>query len=129
MAGPTAPSGYRFSLSVFPASITTSSSASIDDGPPWTVYKRTAELIAQVQDAQGRPVENVPVVFEVAPEWQQDAEVIPSRVLTRQGRAQARFQSSLIGVVPVLARVENTTQQVTIAVSLPGDIRGSADGG
>jgi hypothetical protein len=69
------------------------------------------------------------VIFEVAPEWQQDAEVIPARMLTRQGRAQARFHSSSIGVVPVLARVENTAQQVTIAVSLPGGVSGSADGG
>jgi hypothetical protein len=43
MAGPTAPSGYRFSVMAFPASIL-SSAAAADNDPPWTVYERTADL-------------------------------------------------------------------------------------
>ena len=124
--GPTSPSGYVFSLTAFPPGIAKSSS--LDSSPDWSLYERSAELIVVVQDAQGQPVENVPVAFELPPAWEHDAEVTPSRTLTRHGRANARFQASIIGAVSVLARVENTTQQVTIAVSAPGSAGGNGGG-
>jgi hypothetical protein len=61
--GPTAPSGYVFSVIAFPSSILTSFPAS---------------LIVRVQDAQGRPVDGSLVAFQVAPSWAHAASVSPS---------------------------------------------------
>jgi hypothetical protein len=70
-------------------------------------------------------------VFQVDPAWAAVAEVVPSRVLTQRGRAQALFRAGLVGIVPVIARVEDTTEQITIAVSVPsgGVSAGGGDGG
>ena len=116
MVGPTAPSGYVFSVIVFPPSIT-HSSASFANDTPGMIYQRSAELLVHVQDAQGHSVDGIPVAFQVESSWVQDASVSPSRVLTQEGKALARFQADIIGNVHVMVRVENTTQQVLITVN------------
>ena len=122
MVGPTTPSGYGFSVIVFPPSITTASSSFANDTPRrvYGLYQRSAELIVQVQDAQGHAVDGVPVAFQVEPSWVQDASVSPSRILTQVGKAVARFRAYSLGIVHVMVRVENTTQQVVITVYSPG---------
>jgi hypothetical protein len=77
-------------------------------------------LVVKVQEAQGRPVDGVPVEFEVDPSWAGNASVSPPHVVTRQGKAQTLFQASLVGVVPVTVRVDGSTEKILFSVSLRG---------
>ena len=77
----------------------------------------TAELIVSVRNAQGQPVDNLPVTFQVEPGWAQNAAVFPQVVYTRQGRARALFQANTIGVVHVTVRVDNITQKARVTVA------------
>jgi hypothetical protein len=75
-----------------------------------------AALIASVHNAQGQPVDDVPVTFQVEPAWAQSASVSPQVAYTRQGMARALFQARTTGVVRVTVRVDNATQETRIRV-------------
>ena len=76
-----------------------------------------AELIVSVRNAQGQPVDNLPVTFQVEPGWAQSASISPQVAYTRQGRARALFQARTTGVVHVTVRVDNITQKAMITVA------------
>jgi len=118
--GPTTPSHYLFSLQ--------SSVSQIWLAPDYsalrTPFATRAELIVRVRNAEGQPVDGVPVVFAVATDWAPYASVTPQQTITRQGVARAIFSANTIGAVPVKAYVENMTQQIVIAVS---NVEGSSD--
>jgi hypothetical protein len=104
LVGPTASSGYFFAI------LRTS-----------TVLKGESEtLVVKVQDAQGRPVDGVPVEFEVEPAWTKNAAVSPPRAVTQQGKAQAVFQANQIGVVRVTVRVDGSAEDILFSVPTPG---------
>ena len=115
--GPTTPSHYVFSLQPSVSHIWLAPDYSVLRGP----FPTQAELIVRVHNAQGQPVNGVPVVFEVGSDWTSYASVTPPWTITQQGVARAIFRANTIGAIPVLAHVENLTQQTVIAVS-------SADG-
>jgi hypothetical protein len=103
--GPTASSGYFFTILTAPTALRGESIA----------------LVVKVQDAQGRPVDGVPVEFEVAPTWAGSASVSPPHVVTQQqGKAQTIFQANIVGVVPVTVRVDGSTEKILFSVSLRG---------
>jgi len=102
--GPTASSGYFFTILTAPTALRGESIA----------------LVVKVEEAQGRPVDGVPVEFEVAPTWAGNASVSPPHVVTQQGTAQTIFQASLVGVVPVTVRVDGGTVTILFSVSLRG---------
>ena len=113
LVGPTAGSGYVFSLQV--------SDAIVWLGPVKAAgaaqFPQVAVLIVRVQDAQGRPVDGVPVTFEVEPGWASSASLSPSQTTTRGGIARAIFsEPRTTGVVRVMARVDNMTAQATVTV-------------
>ncbi len=113
LIGPTIPSGYFFSLWVSDPEIwLLLEGSSLEEQFP-----RVAELTVRVQNAQGQPVDGVPVTFQVEPAWIQDASVIPQRAITRDGVAQAVFRADTTGVVRVVVRVDETTQETAIVVS------------
>ncbi len=122
--GPTAPSGYVFSLQAFPTEILRSISSIADSHT--SGGDKAANVVVRVRNRQGAAVDGIPVVFEVEPAWAQDATVTPTRAVTRQGEAHARFEARSVGVVRITARVEDTTQGISIAVSARG---GSPAGG
>jgi hypothetical protein len=99
--GPTT-SGYVFAL---------------NDPTPFIILGGAAELIVSVHNAQGQPVANLPVTFQVEPGWAQSASVFPQVAYTRQGIARALFQARTIGVVHVTVQVDNTTQEARITVA------------
>src|SRR5712691_13323879 len=108
LVGPTPGAGYRFSLEV--------SNPIIWLGPGVLTsearFPHAAELLVRVQDAQGRPVDGVPVTFEVEPEWARSIALAPSQTSTRGGIARAiLYEPQTIGVVRVMARVDNVTAQ------------------
>ena len=102
--GPTASSGYFFSILTIPTALLGDSVA----------------LVVKVEEAQGRPVDGVPVEFEVDPTWAGNASVSPPRVVTQQGKAQTLFQASMVGVAPVTVRVDGSTEKILFSVSLRG---------
>ena len=113
LVGPTPGAGYRFSLEVSEPIIWMG--AGIFGGGPQ--LPRASALIVRVQDAQGRPVDGVPVAFELEPGWAESIALAPSQTSTRGGIAQAILsESQTTGVVHVMARVDNVTTQARLTV-------------
>ena len=65
LVGPTAGSGYVFSLQTYPTIVW----IGVVTLRVKERYPQTAEVIVRVQDAQGRAVDGVPVTFELEPRW------------------------------------------------------------
>jgi hypothetical protein len=113
LVGPTAGSGYVFSLQVFPAIIWVGQVESSVAAQ----FPQVAEVIVRVQDAQGRAVDGVPVTFELAPEWVGSLTLAPTPATTRGGIARAIVsEPQTTGVVRIMARVDNTTAQTRLTV-------------
>jgi hypothetical protein len=108
--GPTTPSGYFFSLRVSDTQLFL-----VLPGFSFAHLPREAEVIVQVQNAQGQPVDGVAVEFSVT--GTQIATVTPQRVFTRSGQARAVLTPSITGVARVVARVEGMQQEVRITVA------------
>jgi hypothetical protein len=121
LLGPTS-SGYFFSLQASDRNVWLEPSNPILYAP----YPTSSILTVRVQDAQGRPVDGVPVRFQVEPDWSRDAEIVPQQTTTQNGRAQATFQAFAMGMVHVQAYVDTMTQQVSITVHPPYSIRAPA---
>jgi hypothetical protein len=87
-------------------------------GSPWAEHlPREAEVSVQVQNAQGQPVDGVPVEFSLA--GQEIATVTPRQAVTQAGQARAVLQPSSTGAARVVARVEGLQQAVRLSVSSP----------
>ena len=113
LVGPTPSAGYSFSLEVSEPIIWMGTSL-IGGGPQ---LPRASALIVRVQDAQGRPVDGVPVTFELEPGWAESIALAPSQTSTRGGIAQAILsEPQTTGVVHVMARVDNVTAQARLTV-------------
>ena len=103
--------GYRVSLDV--------SDTLIYLGPGRPALPRYATLVVRVRDAQGQPVDGIPVRFSVESSWLQNVSLTPAETLTRNGEAGAIFQANTIGVVQVMAQVDNVTQEARITIDTP----------
>jgi hypothetical protein len=113
LVGPTAGSGYVFSLQTYPTVIWVGQV----DSALAAQFPQVAEVIVRVQDAQGRAVDGVPVTFELEPEWAGSATLAPSQTTTRGGIARAVFsEPRTSGIVRVMARVDNTTAQTRLTI-------------
>jgi hypothetical protein len=113
LVGPTPDSGYIFSLQVADPLVWL--------GPVEPAlaeqYPQATELIVRVQDTQGRPVDGVPVTFELEPEWAGSATLSPSHTRTYGGIARAVFSAPrTIGVVRVMAHVDTMTARARLTV-------------
>jgi hypothetical protein len=78
---------------------------------------RVSELFVHVQNAQGQPLDGVPVTFELEPKWAQRATISPQQALTRGGTARAIFQARTTGSARVIVRVDNATAEARINIS------------
>ena len=113
LVGPTPSAGYSFSLEVSDPIIWMGAGL-LGKGPQ---LPRSSTLTVRVQDAQGRPVDGVPVTFQLEPEWAESITLTPSQTSTRGGIAQAILsESQTTGVVHVMARVDNVTAQSRLTV-------------
>jgi hypothetical protein len=113
LVGPTPGSGYVFSLQV------TDTLVWLGPVEPAVArqYPQATELIVRVQDAQGRPVDGVPVIFELEPGWVGSATIAPSQTRTYGGIARASFsQPQTIGVVRIMVHVDNMTARARLTV-------------
>jgi Bacterial Ig-like domain (group 1) len=114
--GPTDPSGYRFSLQAYPSPIWLPNHLSFGDPQR---FPSQSTLTVKVQNAQGQPVDGVPVIFSLPSGWNTYASLVPQRVITQNGKAEAVFQATTTGAVEVTAQVENQTQAVFIHIERP----------
>ena len=105
----TTPSGYR--IEVFP--------------PIAIIVRQSGDLVVRVQDAQGQPVDGVPVTFQVAPSLRDNASVAPDRTTTRAGEARTVFRAAITGRIPVTIMVDTTQLDIIITVGRPPE-RGAA---
>ena len=113
LVGPTAGSGYVFSLQTYPTIVW----IGVVTLRSKERYPQTAEVIVRVQDAQGRAVDGVPVTFELEPRWASSAALAPSQTTTQGGIARAVFsEPRTTGVVRIMARVDDTTAQTRLTV-------------
>jgi len=98
--GPTQPSGYRVLL------------------PEASQALRLHPLVltVHVMDANGSPVDDVPVHFRVPQTWTAVADVTPPIVNTQQGQASATFRAHTAGQMAVEITVEDRTDTVSITV-------------
>ena len=111
--GPTAGSGYVFSVQV-------------SNSPVWlgpvdqaaaAQFPQVAAVIVTVQDTQGRPVDDVPVTFELEPDWARSATLAPSATRTRKGMARALFFApQTTGVVRIMVHDDGMTAQGRLTV-------------
>ena len=100
VVGPTQPSGYRVML----------------PEASQTARLRPLTLTVRITDANGIPVDDVPVHFRIPQAWTAVADVAPPTVVTRQGQASATFRARAAGQMEVEVRVEDRTETVRIAV-------------
>jgi hypothetical protein len=98
--GPTVPSGYFFTLTT----------------PGTVLLNDVTAVVVFVYDAQGRPVDGIPVVLQVEPAQAIHAPIVPQPAVTQRGKAEVVLQPAQVGLVRITAVVEQTAQTVTIAV-------------
>lgn len=101
--GLTSPSGYRVTL-------------------PSTAQTRRFHPLAltvQVHDAAGKPVDDVPVSFQVPTSWATQAALDPPTVVTRAGQATTTLHARTAGQLAVSITVEDQT--VPVSVTILGD--------
>ena len=111
--GPTAGARYVFTLQVADPLIWL---GSVDAAVARQFPQGTAVLV-QVQDAQGRPVDDVLVTFEVEPGWVNSIAIAPAQTRTHGGRARALIADpQTTGIVRVIARVDQTTAEARLTV-------------
>jgi hypothetical protein len=70
----------------------------------------------RVRDAQGQPVDGLPVVFSAEPSWTQNVSFSPVEARTRHGQARTIFEANTTGVVHIMARVDNGTREARITI-------------
>jgi len=113
LVGPTAGSGYVFSLQTYPTIIWVGQV----DSTLAAQFPQVAEVIVRVQDSQGRAVDGVPVTFELEPAWARSITLAPTQTTTRGGIARAVIsEPQTSGIVHIIARVDNTTAQARLTV-------------
>jgi hypothetical protein len=108
--GPTTPSGYSFTLEVFPSIIWLGA-------PGYAAgYPTRAAVVVRVRNGQGQPVDGVPVIF-LEPLWAHSAVLAPLQAVTQHGMAHTILaQPQTTGVVHITARVDNTAARTWVTV-------------
>ena len=113
LVGPTVPSSYFFAVQPSDTVIWLQHPTA----PRVARLPRVVTLVVRVQNAQGRPVNGVPVTFTVPPAWERSVYITPQQAITHNGMAQTVLEPRTTGALQVMIHVENLTQRVTITVS------------
>jgi len=100
--------GYRVSLQV--------SDTLIFLGGSIRNLPQTSTVVVRVRDAQGQPVDELPVVFSAEPSWTQNVSFSPTETRTSNGAARTIFEANTTGVVHIMARVDNVTREARITI-------------
>jgi hypothetical protein len=81
-----------------------------------TMRAQLLQLTVRITDADGAPVNDVPVHFRIPQAQAVLADVDPPTVLTQNGQATTAFRARAVGQITVEITVENLTEIVRIAV-------------
>jgi hypothetical protein len=111
LVGPTNPSGYFFALQASDAQLW------LGSRPDSRIDPSSATLTVRVQNAQGQPVDGVPVTFHVDGKGDQNTWLMPPQATTEHGNALTLFQPKAVGVYRVRAQVEQYSQETEIYVN------------
>jgi hypothetical protein len=88
---------------------------------------QASEMVVRVRDAQGQPVEGLPVVFSAEPSWTQNVSFTPPEARTRNGEVRTIFEANTTGVLHIMARIDNITREARIVMqSRPPPVGGGA---
>lgn len=100
VVGPTQPSGYRLII------------------PPTLQMNRwqSLPLSVRVTDANGTPVDDVPVSFRLALPYTAMAELDPLTVHTQDGKATTTLRAKAAGYIMVDVTVEDITETIYITI-------------
>ena len=83
--------------------------------------------MVRVRDAQGQPVDGLPVVFAAEPSWTQNVSFTPAEARTRNGEVRTIFEANTTGVVHIMARIDHVTREARITIqSRPSPTGGGA---
>ena len=85
-------------------------------GPVGPNFPQAAEVVVRVRDAQGQPVDGIPVMFTAEPSWTQNVTFTPAEALTLNGAVRTIFEANTTGVVHITARVDNVTRTAKITI-------------
>ena len=111
--------GYRVALHV--------SDTLIFLGASGVSLPQASEVVVRVRDAQGQPVDGLPVMFSAEPSWTQNVSFTPTEARTRNGEARTIFEANTTGVVHIMVGVDNVTREATITIqSRPSSTGGSS---
>jgi hypothetical protein len=81
----------------------------------------------RVRDAQGQPVDGLPVVCSAEPSWTQNVSFPPLEARTRHGQAGTIVEANTTGVVHMMARVDHVTREARMTIQRrPSPVGGSA---
>src|SRR5438128_8397211 len=95
--------GYRVSLHV--------SDTLIFLGASGLNLPLVSEVVVRVRDAQGRPVDGLPVVFSAEPSWTQNVSFTPPEAHTRNGEVRTIFEANTTGVVHIMSRIDHVARE------------------
>jgi hypothetical protein len=70
----------------------------------------------RVRDAQGQPVDGLPVVFSAEPSWTQNVSFTPVEARTCHGQARTIFEANTTGVVHMMARVDHVRRGARMTI-------------
>ena len=88
---------------------------------------QASEMVVRVRDAQGQPVEGLPVVFSAEPSWTQNVSFTPPEARTCNGEVRTIFEANTTGVLHIMARIDNITREARIVMqSRPSPVGGGA---
>ena len=111
--------GYRVSLHV--------SDTRIFLGASGLSVPQASAGVGRVRDAQGQPVDGLPVVFSAEPSWTQNVSFTPAEARTRHGEVRTIFEANTTGVVHIMARIDQVTRAARMTIqSRPSPVGGSA---
>jgi hypothetical protein len=78
-------------------------------------------------DAQGQPVDGLPVVCSAEPSWTQNVSFTPMEARTRHGHARTIFEANTTGVVHMMARVDHGAREARMTIHRrPSPVGGGA---
>jgi len=88
---------------------------------------QASAIVVRVREAQGQPVDGLPIVFSAEPSWTQNVSFNPPEARTRNGEVRTIFEANTTGVVHIMARIDNVTREARITIqSRPSPVGGSA---
>ena len=73
-------------------------------------------VFVEVADAHGRLVDDAPVTFRLAPEWESSASISQRQTVTKNGQARMVFEPTTTGLALITIQVDDNMREATFFV-------------